>query len=466
MNFKTTLLLLVALVIVGTFVLFRGRPSDDTSPPSVTRKLLPIESFAVSEISVTNSDGSVMTITKGNAGEWRLTKPVAAAAERFAVDDLVRAVTSLESTSQVDVTPATGLENPRYTVSIIADGKTHEVQIGDPSAVGENLYVKLPSETKADVVAGSQLVAQLAKPVKDYRKTQLTNATVEQFHSVTITREGQPLSLAKVDGVWTITGPTTMPADAAAVNDVLYGVTGLRAEDFVSESFDAAAVGRPQVRISYTTSGTAVTTQAAKTIIIGQPSDIGRKSLLATSPDLAAVVKIPATAIDAFNKTALDLRDKQVLSLDAMKIDRIDLTSDRAATTQPATRPAAKSNITLTRAPEPTTLPATTQATTLPQLPMWLLNDKPANDHAVDTLLNAFASFRTEKFVNDPPTVAKPLAVYTLSFTMRDDAGRHEIRIVDLGNDGTIYGSYNGLSFELQRSLLSTLSASFEAPAN
>jgi hypothetical protein len=498
MNFKTTLILLIALVVVGAVVMFRGKSTDQTPTQGTTaRKLLPVEPYDVSEITVTSSpDGDVLAMTRVDGGEWRLTKPVNAAADRFAVDDLVRQITSLESRSQVDITPATGLDTPRYTIALVARGKTYELQVGDQSAVGENLYVKLPDQPRADVVAAAQLVAQLAKPVKEYRKLQLASEPVDQFHNVTVTQNGQTIALAKTDGKWSVVAPTTMPADASAVNDLLYGITGLRAEEFVAEGEDTTALGQPRLSISYETStspaSTQPTTQPPKTIVIGRYADISRKSLLATSSSLGAVVKVPATALDVFNKKPIELRDKQVLSLDASKIGTIELTSDLAATTQPATRPASKSSVILTRRPPappapvgppaPTTAPATTapatgpattqaatttQATTQPQLSAWLAGDIAADDAAVDALLTQFASLRAEKFVESVPLVSQPVATYTLVLTIPPTGPsmgeRHEIRVTDFGNDASVFGSYNDLTFELPRSILTALSGEFVA---
>lgn len=486
MNFKTTLILLFALVVVGSVVVFRGKPDD--APPSTlagSRKVLPIESADVSEITVTAADsGDVLSLAKGDGGEWRLTKPVTATAERFAVDDLVRDVVALESTGQVEAGPETGVTTPRYTIAVVAKGKAYELKVGQQSAVGEKLYVKAADQGKADVVAGAQLLTQLAKPVKEYRKLQLAGESVDAFQNVTLTQNGQTIALAKANGKWDVIAPTTMPADTAAVNELLYGITGLRAEEFVAEGNDSGAIGQPRLSISYVTgeaadASTRPTTRPSKTIVVGRYADISKKSLLATSSTLGAVVKIPATVIETFNKKPLDLRDKQVLAIDGAKVSTIELSSDLAATTQPTTRPAAKNAVTLTLRPPapptpagpptpasaPATGPATTQAATAPAatqpLSKWLAGDATANDAAVDAVLNAFASLKAEKFVEGVPLVAQPVAAYTLVLTV-PPAGpsmgeKHEIKVVDLGGDGNVFGTYNGLSFELPRSVLTTL---------
>jgi hypothetical protein len=112
MNFKTTLFLLVALVLVGTVVMFRHEKGE-TPPDTTAKKLLDVAPEAVTDLSITSADGTRLAMTKSDTGEWKMTQPVSASAEKFSVDDLVRSITSLQSQGQVASSIATGLDKPQ-----------------------------------------------------------------------------------------------------------------------------------------------------------------------------------------------------------------------------------------------------------------------------------------------------------------------------------------------------------------
>jgi hypothetical protein len=475
MNFKTTLVLLVALILVGAVVLFRGRP-DDAPASTAPRTLLAVQPQDVTAVTVTPASGQAMSLAKSTDGEWWLTQPVAAAADKFAADDLVRAVTSLESTGQVDASPVTGLDQPRYTIKLETAGKSPEVKVGQRSSVGDNLYVRLDDGGKADLVAAA-LLDRLKKPANDYRQSRLAPVAMDAVQQVSVTRDGQTVSLAKVNGQWSVVAPAAMPADQPAVSSLLSSLTGLRAEEFVQEGADRAMLGQPRLTIAYSTASPTTqpaATQPLQTITVGRFSDIGRQGVLAIASGTDAVVRLPAASLAAFEKKPLDFRDKQVLSLDVSKVGAIDLSTVAIATTQPTTRPAVNRTVALTRRPVeavapagpalPTTGPANEPAATQPMSKWLAAGDRPANDAAVDALLAAFSPLRAEKFIDTPPPpVAPPLATYVLTLTVpaagESPGERHELRIVDLGNDAALIGSYNGLTFEFDRALLEVLSA-------
>jgi hypothetical protein len=488
MNFKTTLVMLIALVAVGLFLLLRGGANEEPNLHRGVRKLIMVQPEDVTKITVTSSNGETISMSKAADGTWSMTLPVTAAAQKFEADNLVREVANLETRGAVDATPATGLDKPRYTVKIDAKDKSHELAVGDVTSVGENLYVRLDGAAKAEVVAAS-LVAQLSKPASTYREQRLAPETADKIEQLSITRNKQTISLKKSDGTWTITAPTSMPADSTAVNDVLYAVTGLRAEQFVAENPKPDELGTSRIAIEYSTTpaSTQPTTApvAGKTVTIGQFSDISKKNVLATSSELKALVTIPVTALASLEKTPLDLRDRQILSLDAEKVNTVELTTDSAATTQPMTKPAIKTSVTVSRRSAPalepigpmpvTTGPATTQAaTTQPVVTppatkpasKWIVASaasEPANDLDVEALLATVSTLRAEKYLENLPLVIKPERTYTLVLTVNPSGPslgeRHELKVYDFGESAAAVGAYNGLTFEVNRSLLSNLAA-------
>jgi hypothetical protein len=93
-----------------------------------------------------------------------------------------------------------------------------------------------------------------------------------------------------------------------------------------------------------------------------------------------------------------------------------------------------------------------------------------ADDTKVQTLLNAFGPLRAEKFLEKfPTTQAVPAAVYTVRLNTRswadEPAREHELRITDPGNNAKLVAQHGDLTFEMDRSIVSTLTADFTPSA-
>src|SRR6476620_4515234 len=147
MNFKTTLILLALLAVVGAFVAYdrlSGRDKETLETSADSKKLFDVkDKDAVNSVTIKSLDDGEIVLTKvGETGKWRMTKPVDAAAEGWQVDSLVRDLIALESKAAVD--PAgKGFEKPKCHIEIAAKGgKLLKFDVGDKTAMGD-LYVKV-----------------------------------------------------------------------------------------------------------------------------------------------------------------------------------------------------------------------------------------------------------------------------------------------------------------------------------
>src|SRR3954463_15083552 len=103
MNFKTTIVLVILLLVGGAVVLFtqsREKTAGEKSVESQQKILADVQPTNVNKLVITPADGAKISLAKTGA-TWRLVEPVSAPAESFEVDGLVRAITSIESTNVV-----------------------------------------------------------------------------------------------------------------------------------------------------------------------------------------------------------------------------------------------------------------------------------------------------------------------------------------------------------------------------
>jgi hypothetical protein len=218
MNFKTTLVLLGVLLGLG-LVLFWSSRTENLKPETTQkddarerRVFADVKSEDVNKITVIPADGKRMVMQK-EAGKWKLIEPVAAAAETFEVDALARELAELKAhgrvTESADAT-ATGLASPRYRVEFSTSGnKTFMLNVGNKSAVGDNLYVTVGDSKQADVVGG-ELLERLEKPASTYRDPKLVNLTSSEVKQVTIVRGSEKIRIEKAGEQWKVVEPTSM----------------------------------------------------------------------------------------------------------------------------------------------------------------------------------------------------------------------------------------------------------------
>ncbi len=525
MNFKTTIVLIALLAVAGLVVLLTNKKADESAQQTAQtqQKLLAgVSSTDVDKIVVTPADGKKIALAKDGAN-WKLTEPVAAPAQAFEVDSLVRAITELETTNSAPADAATGLDKPRYTIDLATtSGKSDTITVGDKTAVGDSLYVKLNNDSQAKVVS-ADLLEKISKPASTYRDPRMVDLSSGAVTKVTIKKPTGELVLAKTGENWNVVAPTPMPAEKSDVDDILFALTGVRAAEFVAEDTkDAKLYQLDQPRFTAILSSapapttlpvgvaaaskptTTPTSQPADVVIkFGRYDDVMKKNVLVTTSQTPIVAKVAATVIDTINKKPLDIRDRKVLDIDANLVSAIEIHSDIAATTRPTTKPAVKKDVTIKRRHEaaapataPSTKPAmvastapatkpaaTTQATTKATTTMaaattapatqpatkWEVasgsETKAADDSKVDSLLSQLHPLRAQKYLEASTATTQPTATYTLRITTQAAAGAapktDEIRLVDPGNSQPLVGTYNGLTFEVDRFLMDRLSGDF-----
>lgn len=499
MNFKTTIFLLVLLAAVGVYFgvehFVGGNKAGETASADNT-KLIPAKSEDVSKVSITGADGKHLTLVKSGA-DWRMTEPMDAKADTFAVADLLRQLTSLQSRGQLkpDQKASVGLDKPKFVVELTADGKTTKLAVGDENKIGDSLYVLVNDQQDPQIVA-TAVYDQLNKQPTDYRSKKLTDLAFGQTNDIkelSITQNGKTMRLEKQGSDWQIVEPKKMPADGAAVSSVLSAIADLNASDFVSSPSAPASYGlaKPTLTVAYSTNAPTTTPATSKPtrgheIAFGRFATIEQNAVFA-SVDGGPVATVTTSSEDSFKKTALDLRDKKVVDIDPAHVTGFTLSINRSATTQPTTKPAEQVEYTIARRKEPRTLgptlpAATTEPTTKPGVAStqpatqpavagtqpaskWVIESGgsgDANDADVDALLTALHPLQATKFLESAPTT-QPAGRYTLTVHVGPANGHgpedYTLKFTNPGTTGEVVGSYDDLTFEVERSIVDKLDA-------
>jgi hypothetical protein len=486
MNIKTTIVLLVLLLGVGTYVLFT-RDRTDTTPKHVVHTLVDVKPDDVTRFVITSSDGkkiAAQKTTEGNAPPvWKITEPVTATAESYKISSLLDSITSVKSTAEVPATgsdaPATGLDKPQYTVELFKGNLDTKLTVGDTLGVSGGVYVRVDDHPTVDVVSSS-LTDALEKPASDLRKTQLFDTASPSVQQIAIThRDGSQLVLEKQPKGWEIIKPITAPADSSAVDDLVSSVINMTPSEFEDAPNVAMGLAHPADTVTFSADApsTQPTTHPAEMpggvkVIFGGYDDLEKKNVFAQIPD-GTVVKVPATVLDSLNKKPYELRDKTLVDIDPTTVTRLTIALDQPATTQPVAAAVNKTVVLQRRKKEVTMGPVlpTTGPTSKPAAPPqtdWFIADKKpvdADDAKVSAVLNQLHPLKVDKYLESPST-AKVVKTYTVTVSTTSAGLTTVLVLRDPGNDGTVIGSYNDVWFEMPRTILADLGAEFaKAPA-
>jgi Domain of unknown function (DUF4340) len=134
---------------------------------------------------------------------------------------------------------------------------------------------------------------------------------------------GESLDLAKGDsGKWQITAPKPLGADQEAVTNLLSAVSSLNSERLVEDKasdLNQYGLAQPSLELS-------ITTKDAKPqkLLLGDDAPVGNATFakLENDPRVFTIASYNKTSLD---KSANDLRDKRLLTLDFDKLSQVEL---------------------------------------------------------------------------------------------------------------------------------------------
>ncbi|QOJ14893.1 MAG: DUF4340 domain-containing protein [Planctomycetia bacterium] len=370
MNFKTTLMLLVLLVIAGSvYWLFPADPAGRSAPPATadeSSRLTPVfepmpEEKDIRQVTFATAGRPEIVFERGPApsgrpgqpDEWRIVSPVQAPAETWVVSGMVNSFARLQShirygtngSSAVSDADA-GFDRPRATLRFtLADGKTLTLEIGRQREIPSGTYVRAGGAAVAHLIE-RDFSTELKRELKDFRAKTLTRFSANDARRLNIEVDGKRFALSKTDdGEWLLTEPIRARADARKVSELLTKLAAARAEEFIAEdALEAGASGMdaPSLRVTLETRSPVPPAQPATQPAEGpepEPSyvttvlslDVGgfadlkqtnRYVRVATQPGLA---RVPTTALDALRVKLNDLVDPKITGLSRDRISRIEL---------------------------------------------------------------------------------------------------------------------------------------------
>lgn len=190
---------------------------------------------------------------------WRITQPLAAPADRWAVDRLLKEVADLEKKRTIEGVDraAVGLATPRGRIVLVTKAGEKAIEIGAVVPTSKDSVVAVAGAKDAYVVS-DDLFAEVSKKPSEWRDKEIFHGSREAVDRMTLTGASGKVLLAKRGKDFWLESPLSDQADRTEVDRLLGDVTGLRAASFVEagEKPDAElGLAPPQGSIEVVLSG-------------------------------------------------------------------------------------------------------------------------------------------------------------------------------------------------------------------
>jgi hypothetical protein len=350
MRFKGTLVLLIAVLALGSYAYFheiKGKEARDKAK-ATEKQFWKIEGQDIRQIELASSGQQIAAVSR-NANEWLLTSPRQLDADSDEIRRLADTAAKIEQESVVEENSANlekfGLRPPQSSLKIkTKDGKEYALNFGIKNPTGNSVYASIPNQNRIFLIP-SRFLSSFDKKVDDLR-----NHTVLSFEQP----EAQSLSIRSPKGAidlfkdstdrWRFKGMENRAADSPQVRGVLNALSMGKIKEFFNESpgsYANLSLDKPLIEASVTFGKD----KAIKHLIIlseksklekkgenrKEPGSVSDGTYLAkdaSRPDLFFVEK------DLIDKLLIPpdaIRDKALVPMQRWDIDSIALTNTKGS---------------------------------------------------------------------------------------------------------------------------------------
>ena len=259
-------------------------------------------------------------------GTWRMSAPLAVAADATEADAIVSALEGLQKDATIAEAPPDpgeyGLATPRATVKMkMQGGAEHALAIGNKTPDGGALYARAGASPAVFTVA-SWLEGSLLKKPFDLRDRSVLHVGRDDVVTIGVTGPEGAYTLARDErGEWGFTRPIRTRAGRWSVDALVGLLEGLRMEGVAAESVsDAKAFGlappRRTVTLGLAGGGT-------RTLEIGSSPSDGRHHVRVAGSPLVAIV--PGAIENDLAKGMGELRAKRLLEVATYEVEGFDV---------------------------------------------------------------------------------------------------------------------------------------------
>jgi uncharacterized protein DUF4340 len=290
-------------------------------------KVGPVKLADVRSVEITRPDGTV-ALARQDDGNWRLTKPVDARADRSIAIVALQHILILQAALPGGFVKADseglGLDKPAVTVALSTKGgKTHTVRFGAAAPGGTPeaplIYARSDARDVALKVPAQIVDGMLQAKAEAFRDRRLVVLDRDSNHTVVFERHGRPTVrvVRRTDDKtkWQIAEPVWGRANSGRVNSLIYrcGTLAVEPGGYVDEApKDLAKYGlaKPRMKAAFTRTGEK---KPYATILIGDSPDGAGHLVYAKNAAEPSVVLLMKGAAEEVKADPEALRTRELL---------------------------------------------------------------------------------------------------------------------------------------------------------
>ena len=249
MNSKTTGIWFVITAALLAFIfIFDHYLSPAVAGPT---PLLPnLRPAAVTSVQVFPPPGAPEIEVNRTNGGWLLARPVSYPAQTAAIGALLDALQKLapvrigasELRERKDYESEFGLDHPQASLVIIANGQRRQLEVGNRTAPGDQVYLRVVGMDGV-AVADAAWLNLIPHAADEWRDTALVNAGQNDFDWIVLTNnvKGIAIELRRdpTNHLWRILRPSGARADTDHITDLLQRLAAASVTRFITDDPNA-----------------------------------------------------------------------------------------------------------------------------------------------------------------------------------------------------------------------------------
>jgi hypothetical protein len=323
MKSKTTILWFLLAVTLATAIWVLDTYFQ-TAPPGEKPLLAGLRTDHIAGLQIIPAGAREIAVIRTNQG-WLLQKPITFPAQAAAVDGLVTALKKLtptlsfsagEMSTHKDADAEFGFDNPQFAVDVVGEDRTWHLRVGNKTATGDGVYVRIVGATGAFITDTSWLQF-LPRDASVWRDTTLVEVP-EVTDWLVITNGPQVVELRRDEAtrLWRLVRPFPARANNLRIVSALGQLRTATVAKFVTDDpkADLAAYGLEPASLDvWLGSGTNLLAAVhGGKEVPGFPGEI-----YARREGWNSVVAAPKEALASWRGTVNEFRDPNLVDLTA-----------------------------------------------------------------------------------------------------------------------------------------------------
>ncbi|MDQ6655562.1 MAG: DUF4340 domain-containing protein, partial [Verrucomicrobiota bacterium] len=423
MKWKTTVILLVAVVALATWIKFFESQGPNTE--EAKRRAGNVVNFDKAKLEgITIQNGDDRIELRRAEDKWRIETPIHDQADRALIDRLLadledwqkdETITTREIEEKKLPLEEYDLAKPKLRLKLIGPGMPAEIWFGKDAALEGKMYVRFEN-SKDTFLARQNVRADISKKPEEFRDRKLTDLSAAQVVRAVLKTPAGEMELQKTGEYWDIVKPLRARGDNQKINDLVAQVTSARIDQFVADDRgDLQPYGLAEPRGSITLFR--ADDKEGQTLQIGGTPE-NKEQVYARFASRGSVYTLPKKIAEVLTTRPADLRDRHLARVDRNSLDRITIE-------QPG-----KTRVVLARKEQAWTMASN--------------HDQPANAAEVTRLIDALSNEQVTRFVEDVaadlpkygldhPQLQVTLSSFASENTAESNAGEHPFATISFG---------------------------------